>query len=179
MSEIEQLNSRVVYRNKWMTVREDRIKRKSGAEGIYGVVDKPHFVVIIPYENGKIHLVQQFRYPVKSRFWEFPQGSWEQEPNKKPEQVAIGELKEETGLVANEMIYVGFQFQGYGYSSQGFHIYFATALTKGDTKLEVEEEDLVSSEFSIKEFEEMLLSGEIKDATTTCAYSLAKMKGLF
>jgi len=178
MSEIEQLNSRIVYQNRWMTVREDQIKRRSGIEGIYGVVDKPHFVVIIPHENGKVHLVQQYRYPVQERFWEFPQGSWEQEPKKKPEQVAIGELKEETGLIADEMIYVGFQYQGYGYSNQGYHIYFATGLTKEEKELEDEEEDLVASEFTVQEFEKMLLTGEIKDATTTCAYALARMKGL-
>ena len=52
MSEIKLLNSRIVYQNRWMKVREDQIKRRSGAEGIYGVVDKPHFVVIVLYENG-------------------------------------------------------------------------------------------------------------------------------
>ena len=40
MSDIKQLDSKVVYQNKWMTVREDKILRPSGAEGIYGVVDK-------------------------------------------------------------------------------------------------------------------------------------------
>ena len=37
---IRQVSSRVVYRNRWMTVREDEIERDNGARGIYGVVEK-------------------------------------------------------------------------------------------------------------------------------------------
>jgi len=49
--------------------------RRDGSEGIYGIVEKPDFVVIVPLENdSRIHLVQQYRYPVRARYWEFPQG---------------------------------------------------------------------------------------------------------
>ena len=37
---IRQVSSRVVYRNRWMTVREDEIERDNGSRGIYGVVEK-------------------------------------------------------------------------------------------------------------------------------------------
>ena len=62
MKEIETIGSRVAYQNNWMTVREDKVRRASGAEGIYGVVDKPDFVAIIPIQQGFIHLVEQYRY---------------------------------------------------------------------------------------------------------------------
>lgn len=176
MSEIKTLESRVVYQNKWMTVRENRVERKSGATGIYGVVDKPDFVVVIPVEQGRIHLVQQYRYPVGLRCWELPQGSWEDSPQANPEQVAAGELREETGLVAGALEYVGHLFLANGYSNQGYHIYFATQLVQSSTDLDVEEEGLVSKSFSFDEFEQMLLAGEIKDATTLAAVSLAKLK---
>jgi len=81
MKEIETLESRVVYQNKWMSVREDKIRRASGVEGIFGVVDKADFVVILPIQDGYIHLVEQYRYPVEGRFWELPQGSWEENPD--------------------------------------------------------------------------------------------------
>ena len=43
------------------------------------------FVVIVPVEDdGRVHLVEQYRYPVKGRYWEFPQGSWEREPGVDP-----------------------------------------------------------------------------------------------
>ena len=49
--EIQTLDSKVVYQNRWMTVREDTIGRDDGYRGIYGVVDKPDFVVVIAIEG--------------------------------------------------------------------------------------------------------------------------------
>jgi hypothetical protein len=37
----------VVYENRWMKVREDAIRRQDGSIGIYGVVEKSDFVVIV------------------------------------------------------------------------------------------------------------------------------------
>jgi 8-oxo-dGTP pyrophosphatase MutT (NUDIX family) len=178
MAEIVQISTKIVYQNRWMTVREDQIRRRSGAEGIYGVVEKPHFAVIVPYEDGKVHLVQQYRYPVKGRYWEFPQGSWEHEPDIAPETVAAGELTEETGLVASKLTKVGFLYQGYGFSNQGYHIFFATGLTKMEKEPEPEEEDLIAEAFTLQEFEEMLANGTVRDATTMATYGLVKLKNL-
>jgi 8-oxo-dGTP pyrophosphatase MutT (NUDIX family) len=102
-----------------MRVREDTIRRRDGSIGIYGVVEKPDFVVVVPVEdNGRLHLVEQYRYPVKGRYWELPQGSWEQEPGADPMEMARGELQEETGLDAALMTYVGHLFEACGYANQ-------------------------------------------------------------
>jgi|SRR5690554_3123965 len=174
---IKQLSTRIVYQNKWMTVREDTILRPSGAEGIYGVVEKPDFVVILPIQDDSIYLVEQYRYPVKARHLELPMGSWEDNTDADHEEVARGELKEETGLISHNLQYVGFQYLAYGYSSQGYHIYLAKDLEMGKRDLDAEEEDLITKKFSLAEFESMICSGTIQDATTLNAYSLAKLKG--
>jgi len=178
VKEIEKISSRVTYQNNWMTVREDKVRRASGAEGIYGVVDKPDFVAIIPVQNNFIHLVEQYRYPVEGRYWEIPQGSWEENPEADNSIVAAGELKEETGLVAGKMEYIGHIFQAYGYSNQGFHLYLATELQKTGQSLDQEEEGLITKKFSIEEFEKMIASAVVKDATTISAYGFAKLKSL-
>ena len=86
---IETTSTRLVYENRWMRVREDAIRRRDGSTGIYGVVEKPDFVVIVPVEDdGSLHLVQRFRYPVQDRYWELPQGTWEQEPGADPLEMA-------------------------------------------------------------------------------------------
>ncbi|WP_341677417.1 NUDIX hydrolase [Niveibacterium sp. SC-1] len=176
---IATLDSRTVYENRWMRVREDRIRRASGAEGIYGVVEKPDFAVIAPIDAGRVHLVQQYRYPVSQRFWEFPQGSWEGQPDIDPTQLAIAELREETGLVAGSMQMVGHLFAAYGYSTQGYNVFFASALSVAPTDArDAEEEDLISRAFTLAEMEAMILAGEIKDATTVAVLGLLRMKGL-
>jgi ADP-ribose pyrophosphatase len=177
--DIETLATRVVYENRWMRVREDAIRRRDGSSGIYGVVEKPDFVVIAPLEDdGRLHLVQQFRYPVRRRYWEFPQGSWEQAPQADPVEMARGELREETGLIAARMAYAGHLFEAPGYATQGYHIFLATGLRRTAADREQEEQDLVTREFPLSEVERMIREGEIKDGTTVAALGLLRLKGL-
>jgi 8-oxo-dGTP pyrophosphatase MutT (NUDIX family) len=179
MADIETLGTRVAYENRWMRVREDAIRRRDGSEGIYGIVEKPDFVVIIPVEDdGRVHLVQQYRYPVQARYWEFPQGAWEESPGADPVDVARGELREETGLEANAMIHAGHLFEAYGYSNQGYHVYLATGLRRGEAEPDHEEQDLVTQVFPLQEVERMIRDAEIKDATTVAAFGLLRLKGL-
>ncbi|PSW12255.1 ADP-ribose pyrophosphatase [Photobacterium rosenbergii] len=178
MKEITTLDSKVVYQNKWMTVREDKIKRQSGNSGIYSVVEKADFVIVLPIEDEHIYLVEQYRYPLEKRCLELPQGSWEEEPNADPAELDAGELREETGLVAKQLTYVGFQHLATGYSSQGYHIFLATGLEHTETDLDDEEEGLISQKVSLKEFEAMIIDGTITDASSVNAYGLAKLKQL-
>lgn len=173
---IRSLSSRVVYRNRWMTVREDAIERPDGSAGIYAVVEKPDFVLVIPEQDGHLYLVEQYRFPVAARFAEFPQGTWEQRPEADPLEVARGELQEETGLTAAKMDYLGHLFIAYGMSNQGFHIFRATELSQGKSSLEHEEQDLVVKRVSVTEFEELILEGRIKDSASISAWALLTMK---
>jgi hypothetical protein len=65
---IKTLSSRVVYENPWLSLREDQVERADRSNGLYSVIDKPDFALVIPMENDGFHLVEQYRYPVKSRF---------------------------------------------------------------------------------------------------------------
>ena len=133
--DIVQIGTRTVYQNRWMRVREDRVRRRDGSEGIYGVVEKPDFAVIAAVGGEEIHLVQQFRYAVNQRHWELPQGSWEHAPGADPLALARAELAEETGLSAAEMTHVGKLLLANGYSNQGYDIFRACGLTRDTTAL--------------------------------------------
>ena len=52
--EIETTGTRVVYKNRWMTVREDAILRSNGTAGIYGVVEKADFAVVAAIRDHSI-----------------------------------------------------------------------------------------------------------------------------
>lgn len=170
--------SRVVYENRWMRVREDSIRRRDGSAGIYGVVEKDDFVVVVPVEpDGSVHLVQQFRYPVGGRYWEFPQGMWGP-PGTDPRLAAAHELAEETGLGAAELVEAGQLYEGYGTMNQAFRVFLATGLMPGEARPEAEEQDLVSRRFARTEFDRMLRDGEIKDSVTLAAWGLLLVKEL-
>ncbi len=175
--DIYTLQSNIVYQNKWMTVREDEVLRANGHQGIYGVVEKNDFAVIAAVQDDRIYLVQQYRYPVQDRFWELPQGSWEQS-DISPLDLAKAELREETGLIANSMRHVGHLYLAYGYSNQGYDVFFATDLQQSDNQLDAEEADLIAQSFPLADFEQMLSSGEIKDATTVAVFGLLKLNKL-
>src|ERR1700759_3016312 len=104
---VDTLSSRQVYANPWMTVREDTFRRPGGGEGIYGVVDKPHYALVIPLDgtgpDARMMLVEQFRYPLGLRRWEFPQGTAPDRAEMEPAALAARELREETGLQAGDL----------------------------------------------------------------------------
>ncbi|WP_327676171.1 NUDIX hydrolase [Kitasatospora sp. NBC_00458] len=170
--ELVATSSTVVYENRWMTVREDRTLRHDGAEGVYGVVEKPDFALVVPYADGGFHLVEQYRYPVRARYWEFPQGTWEERPDADPLDLARGELAEETGLSAGTMTPLGHLFEAYGYSDQGFHVVLATDLTAGEADLDEEEAGLISRWFSEDEVWQLIAEGRFKDAPSVAALGL-------
>ncbi|MBL4927130.1 NUDIX domain-containing protein [Fuscibacter oryzae] len=172
---ITRLSRRPVYHNDWMSVYEDQVRFPGGTSGIYGVVEKPDFVAIVPLDDrGRIHLVSQFRYPVGQRMWELPMGV----SHGTPEQQARAELREETGLIAGTLRHIGHLFQAPGFSAQGFDVFLATDLTQGQTELEVTESDLIADAFPWPEVQRMIAAGEITDAATIAALGLLLVRGL-
>ncbi len=171
---ITTLSSREVYRNHWMRVREDEILRSNGKKGIYGVVEKHDCAIILPIDDGRVWLVEQFRYPIQQRALELPQGGWEEEVDN-PEDLARGELVEETGLHAAEMISLGSTWIAYGYSRQLQHVFLATGLTQAETSPDDEEHDLVIHSMPIEEFEQKIIDGVIRDVCTIAAWGFYLM----
>ena len=171
---IRTVRSREVYRNAWMRVREDDIRREDGSLGLYGVVDKPDYALVIPQQDGRLHLVEQYRYPVGGRYWEFPQGSWPEEHQGEtaPLDLARAELCEETGLRAARMTYLGRIHVAYGYASQGCHVFLAEQLTQGEPRREPSEADMRQRWVDREEWRALVRDGRITDAATLAAHTL-------
>jgi 8-oxo-dGTP pyrophosphatase MutT (NUDIX family) len=169
---VQTLNSRQVYANRWMAVREDAIRLADGTESIYGVVDKPTYALVIPRDGDRLHLVEQFRYPIGMRRWEFPAGTAPDRAAQDPAELAVRELVEETGLRAGRMEKIGTLDVAPGMSSQRGHVYLATELTEGEAQREHTEQDMRQAWFTIAEFEAMIAGGEITDAQSVAAYML-------
>jgi 8-oxo-dGDP phosphatase len=172
MAAVQQMNSRQVYVNPWMTVREDDVRRPDGSAGIYGVIDKPDYALVIPSREDHLHLVEQFRYPLGLRRWEFPQGTAPNRADSDPADLAARELREETGLRAGRLTLLGLLDVAAGMSSQRGRVFLATELTDGDPEREVEEQDMRSAWFTRSAVEDMITKGDITDAQSIAAYGL-------
>ena len=172
VAHIETVSSRQVYANNWMTVREDAIRRPDGSPGLYGVIDKPHYALVIAHAgDGRYGLVEQFRYPLGLRRWEFPQGTVGL-TELEPAVLAARELREETGLRAAEMTPLGMLDVAAGMSSQRGHVFLASGITEGEAEREHEEQDMHFDWFTADRIEEMMRSGEITDAQSIAAWTL-------
>lgn len=172
MAGVQRIDSRQVYANPWMTIREDTVRRADGSPGIYGVVDKPDYALIIPLDSDRLHLVEQFRYPLGLRRWEFPQGTAPNRVELDPLELARRELREETGLRAAALTDLGQLDVAAGMSSQRGRVFLATGLTAGPPEREPEEQDMHTDWFSRADVERMITDGTITDAQSVAAYTL-------
>ncbi len=172
---IRTISSREVYRNPWTSVREDVIERSNGVRGIYGVMDKDPASIVIPLERTAegefVTLVRQFRYTVQGTYFELPQGGWEM-AQVDTEEMARGELREETGLMAGTMTRLGRLWIAYGAMRQEHHVFLAEALRAGEVERDPEEHDMTVHRVRVEEFEEMLMDGRVADNCTVAAWGL-------
>jgi len=175
---VEQIDSKLIYANQWLRLREDRVRRQDGSEGIYSVVEREDFVAVVPFQDGRITLVEQYRYPVRQRLWEVPQGCFEPDRHTDILDTAAAELREETGLVAATLLPIGEIFQGPGYCTQRGHVFFASGLTKGPTDRDHGEMDMVARDFSVSEIERMILNNNLRCTISIAAFGMLRLRGL-
>jgi len=100
--------TRIVYRNPWLTVREDEVIRPDKKRGIFGVVEQAGGVSVVPMDKeGNVYLTKEYHYAVEEISIEVVSGGIDGKETKL--QAAKRELKEETGLVAQKWTYLGLE----------------------------------------------------------------------
>ena len=172
MGGVRTTGSREVYRNPWIRVREDVVEHADGSPGIYGVVEKPDFALVLPFERGGFWLIEEFRLPVGRRVPAFPQGTWPAAGGGSPEELARAELAEETGLRAGTLRRLGHLDLAPGLSTQEFDVWLATDLTQGATAREATEADMTTAFVPEAELRAMIRAGRFADGPSVAGYGL-------
>ena len=169
------IRQKQVYKTPWVAVREDAIIHPDGQSGIYSVVELPGFAVILPVaEDGRIHLVRLWRYPIAAYSWELPMGRVDEGEDAR--QAAERELGEETGLMAAEWQALGKVSSMNGAADNYGWAFVAKGLTGviGQRDSEIQQSHL----FSLAEISTMMEQGLLHDAETMAVLWLAAMKGV-
>ena len=131
------------------------------------VVEHPGGVGVLPVdENGDCLMVRQFRYPFSRMMLEIPAGK--KEYGEDPLDCAVRELSEETGLTADEFIYLGPCATSPGFSTEVLHLYLALGLHRGLSHPD-EDEFLDVEKYSLRELSGMVMRNELDDAKTVIA----------
>jgi 8-oxo-dGTP pyrophosphatase MutT (NUDIX family) len=168
----QKLNFNREYQNRVLSV--DHIEyffEKEKASMVFTVVNTIDWVVVIPIlENGKFALVRQFRVGIEDTTYEFPGGGVNLYESK--EDAATRELREETGLIYNNLTFLGEVHPNPALMSNSAYIYLATGCKKRYSLKLDKFEDIEVKYFTRQEFEEKITSGEIKHSIVLSAYTL-------
>lgn len=153
-----------VYAGKFFTVQRDVVRLPDGSETVREYVRHPGAVAVVAlFDDGRVVMERQHRYPLRRDFLEIPAGKLE--PQEANCATAKRELLEETGYVAREWTRLGVINNAIGYSDEAIEIWLARGLEKREAKLDAEE-FLEVLALPFDETIAMIRDGRITDAKT-------------
>jgi 8-oxo-dGTP pyrophosphatase MutT (NUDIX family) len=168
------IDESVIYDNKWIRLTEYNVLNPSGNKGIYG---KVHFKnkaigIVVLDEELNTYLVGQYRFVLNEYSWEIPEGGGPLEDDALDS--AKRELKEETGLVAEEWTVLMDMHLSNSVSDEHAIIFLARDLRQEEAMPE-ETEQLVVKKLPFEEVYKMVDSGAITDAMAVAAILKVKL----
>lgn len=123
--------------------------------------------IVAEFEDGRLLLERQFRYPVGKVIIEFPAGKLD--PGENPLVCAQRELKEETGYWARSWHTLGHMHPLIAYADEVIHLFHANGLVQGDAKLD-QDEFLELFAATPEEISAMIADNRITDGKSIAAF---------
>lgn len=165
------ISRRPVHKGRIVDLSIDTVRFPDGKTGELEMIRHSGASAVIPVlnpdaEDPQIVLVRQYRYAAGGYMLEVPAGR----PDKQGEDwevCARRELEEETGMVAGNLTKLTTIFTTPGFTDEQIHLYMATDLKTGTSKLD-DDEYLGAEVFLLSDVLEMIRSGEIQDGKTIC-----------
>lgn len=162
------LNTREVYKNKWMRLREDVAEMPNGRTTIYGVCEFGECVGVLPFVDDKnVIMVRQYRYVHReSHRWEMPTGGIRADET--PQEAAQRELMEEAGYRAGHLVWVSSYHTSKSVCHETAHLYIGRELLAADAA----PDDTEFFERAVLPFDDVLRlveTSDIRDSMTVIA----------
>ncbi len=168
----KKLTSSILYTNPWWTYKKDTFRIPNGYEGEYHFVHTEGASLIVPVmPDGKILLVNQYRYLCDKESIEFPCGGVK--PGHSYDEMARLELEEEAGYRALEWEAAG-EFNPYnGVTDEICKIFVARNLHFVKPRPDATEEFEIIFRAPL-ELEKLISDKKIWDGMTLAAWSLVR-----
>ncbi len=139
------------------------------------MVVHPGAVVVLPVDGEYVYLERQWRPSVGRWLIEAPAGTLEE--GESPEDCALRELREETGIAAGTLEPAGKFYSSPGYSTEVLHMFLASDLSVGEPSPEPGERIEVLR-VSLREAVRWVMEGRIEDGKTALLILLASSKAI-
>ena len=163
----KKLTSRQVFDGVVVKLFVDEVMLPDGKKSIREIVRHPGAVCVIPVtDEGEVIMVRQFRYAFEEVLLEVPAGKLE--PGEDPLSAALRELEEESGVVAENVEYIGELYTTVAIFDEKIHMYLATGLTYKNAHPD-DGEFLEIEKIPLSVLVEKVMNGEIKDSKTQIA----------
>lgn len=168
------ISSKVVYKNPRFSIREDKLIRPDGKNGVYYVMDRPSAVIVVPLtKDNEIYLIRISRYTTKKTHWELPAGSSDNEDELL---AAKRELEEETGMTSKSWTKLGELEVAPGMTGQLAHVFVANEVVEAKKRCQKEEYIDRLKKASFQKVLLMIRNNEIVDSPVVAAILLAGLK---
>ncbi len=164
----EQVSSRSIFDGRLLKVRQDTVRLTDGSLTTREYYLLNGAVSVLPLtDDNEVIVVNQFRYPLHKVITEIPAGKLDT-PEEDRLSAAKRELREETGLSAEEWIDLGTLYGSVACSNEVIGIYLARGLHQGDQALD-EGEFLNVDKVPLSELLDDVMAGKIADPKTQIA----------
>ncbi len=166
------LSEVVLFKNPWWTYKKDDTKLPNGNTGVYHSVHTNGASMVVPVaEDGRIVLVNQYRYLNNRESLEFPCGGVKDDHSY--EETAVHELEEEAGFIARDLEIAG-EFNPYnGVTNEICRVFIARNLRAVQPKPD-ETEEFEKNLFEPEKIDSLITSGTIWDGMTIAAWAITK-----
>ena len=177
----ETISSERHFANANLDVVTDRVQTPARPNPrAWTIVHRKAAVVVAPMtRDGKIVLIRQERIPIRQAIWEMPSGQIDSvaggdepgEPVETIEQVALRELREESGYELasdGQLISLGHYFSSPGFTDERGYLFLArpVQLCEEGSHHDEGESILDCREFTVQEIRLMIAENDICDANT-------------
>lgn len=160
------------FEGRAFNVEQVQVLLPDGHERIYDLVRHNDSVTIVPLDDdGRVVFVRQYRLGAEKVLLELPAGNTE--PGEDPLECARREVREETGLAANEMTLLGDIYLAPGYSNEHMFVYLATGLYPSPLAGDADE-FIVTQAIPVKDVFDLASQNGINDSKSLAALLLSQ-----
>ena len=173
-----QTSSEEIYDGVILHVYKDSVTLPNGKPAGRELIRHVGAVGILPVtDDGRVYIERQYRYPLDAVITEIPAGKLDSKAEDRLE-AAKRELREETGITADEWTDIGVYYPAAAYSDEKITLYIAKGLHFGEQKLD-DDEFLNIEAIPLSQLVDEVMTGKITDGKTQVAIlKAAKMMNI-